>query len=94
MNTPKRTKNLNSHYSPILHGCMDNRRGKAKLKNIRILLENGCISMIVMIRLTEKLKSEKDSVMQWYTQAGNITTYLKVKVDFGLPALSAIIVAA
>ena len=27
--------------------------------------------------------------MQWYTQAGNITTDLKVKVDFGLPALSA-----
>ena len=27
--------------------------------------------------------------MQWNTQAGNITTNLKVKVDFTLPALSA-----
>ena len=27
--------------------------------------------------------------MQWNTQAGNITTDLKVNVDFTLPALSA-----
>ena len=27
--------------------------------------------------------------MQWHTQAGNITTNLKVKVDLTLPALSA-----
>ena len=27
--------------------------------------------------------------MQWHTQAGNITTNLKVKVDFTLPELSA-----
>ena len=27
--------------------------------------------------------------MQWQTQAGNITTNFKVKIDFNLPALSA-----
>ena len=27
--------------------------------------------------------------MQWHTQAGNITTNIKVKVDFTLPALRA-----
>ena len=27
--------------------------------------------------------------MQWHTQTGNITTNLKVEVDFTLPALSA-----
>ena len=27
--------------------------------------------------------------MQWHTQAGNITTNIKVEVDFTLPALSA-----
>ena len=26
--------------------------------------------------------------MQWHTQAGNITTNIKVEVDFTLPALS------
>ena len=32
---------------------------------------------------------EKDAVMQLHTQAGSITTNLKVKVDFTLPALRA-----
>ena len=26
---PKRSKNLNSYYSPILHGCMNTRKGKS-----------------------------------------------------------------
>ena len=30
INSPKRAKNLNSRYSPILHGCMNTRKGKAK----------------------------------------------------------------
>ena len=36
-----------------------------------------------------KIKPWKYDVMQWHLQAGNITTDLKVKVDFTLPALSA-----
>ena len=32
---------------------------------------------------------EKDAAMQWQTQAGNITTNIKVNVDFSFPALSA-----
>ena len=38
--------------------------------------------------LAEKLNPKKDAQMQWHTQAGNITTNLKVKVDLTLPALS------
>ena len=33
INTPKCTKNLNSHYSSIIHGCMNTRKGKSELKN-------------------------------------------------------------
>ena len=80
---------MNSHYSPILHGCMNNRRGRAEFKNFLIILDSGCISTIVMRRLIGKLHPEKDAVMQWHTQARNITTNLKVKVDFTLPAISA-----
>ena len=29
---PKRTKNLNIYYSPILHGCTNTRNGKEKFK--------------------------------------------------------------
>ena len=28
INTPKRAKNLNIHYSHILHGCINTRKGK------------------------------------------------------------------
>ena len=42
-----------------------------------------------MRRLVQKLNPEKYAVMQWQTQARNITTNFKVNVDFTLPALSA-----
>ena len=32
INTPKRTKKLNSHYSHILHGCMNTRHGRETFK--------------------------------------------------------------
>ena len=67
---------------------MNTRRGKANFKNIRILLDGRCSSTVVMLRLVEKIRIEKDAVMQWHTQAGNITTNLKVKVYFILPILS------
>ena len=30
INPPKCAKNLNSHYSPILHGCMNTKKDRAK----------------------------------------------------------------
>ena len=47
-NPPKFTKTLNSYFSPIIHGCMNTRKGKFKFKNFRILLDSGCSVMIVM----------------------------------------------
>ena len=45
--------------------------------------------MILMVRLVEKLHPAKYSMMQWHTQACNITNNIKIKVDFKLPVLSA-----
>ena len=42
-----------------------------------------------MGRLVDKIYPKTDAVMKWKIQAGNITTNLKVYVDFTLPALSA-----
>ena len=39
--------------------------------------------------LVEKLHPDKYAMMQWHMQAGNLTTDLKDKVDFTVPALSA-----
>ena len=46
-----------------------------------------------MGRTVKILYPEKDDTMQWHTQSGDITTHLKVKVDFALPALIAMTVA-
>ena len=38
---------------------------------------------------SEKIGLEEDAPLQWNTQSVNITTIIKVKIDFNLPALSA-----
>ena len=68
---------------------MNTRKGRAKFKKTRILLDSGCSSTIVIRRLLENINAEKYAVMQWQTQAVNITTNLRVNVYFTLPALSA-----
>ena len=88
LDPPKLSKTLNSHHYPILKGCMNILEGKEKFKNFRILLDSGCSSTIIIVRLINKLTPQKYSVMQWHTQAGKITTNSKVKIDSTLPELS------
>ena len=89
INPPRCTKHLNSHYSPIIHGCINTRKAKTKFSKFRILLDSGCSFAVVMGRLVEIIHPKKDDVMQWHTQANNITTNPKVEVYFTLPELSA-----
>ena len=51
LNPSRRTKHINNHYSPILYACMNTRKGRAKFKNFRILLDSGYRSTIVTRRL-------------------------------------------
>ena len=67
INPPKRARNINSHYSPIIHVCMNTRKGRAKFQNFRILLDSVYSSMIVMRRLVEKICPEKEAGVQWQT---------------------------
>ena len=89
VNPYKRAKQFNSHYSPILNVFMNTRPGKEKFKNFCIILDSRCSSTIVMGTLVKKLGLEKYATMQWNTQAENITTNIKVKINFTLPALRA-----
>ena len=66
---------------------MNTRKGKAKFKNFLILLDSVCSSTIVIGGIVIKLILEEGKLMQWNPQAGNITTNIKVKVDFTLPHL-------
>ena len=37
INPPQRAQHLNNHYSPILHGCMNNGKVKQSLKNLHYI---------------------------------------------------------
>ena len=67
---------------------MNTIKGKEKFKRFQIILDSGCSSTIVMWRLLQRLGPKKRVVMKWHTQAGNITTKIKVKIDFTLTELS------
>ena len=67
INPHKRAKNINIHYYPIIHRCINTRKGRAKFKNFQILLNGGCSSTIVMRMLVQNICPEKDDVMQWQT---------------------------
>ena len=57
----KHVKDLKSHYSHILHGCMNTRKDIVRFKNFHILLYSGCSLMIVLGRLVQKLSTKKDA---------------------------------
>ena len=63
INPPKRAKHLNSRYSPIIHICMNTRKGRAKFKNFYILLDIGFSSTIVIVSLV-KIGLEEDAPIQ------------------------------
>ena len=64
-------------------------KGRAKFKNFQILLGSVFSPTIIMRGLITKLNLKKYYVVQWNTQAGNITTNLTVKIYFTLIELSA-----
>ena len=63
INPPKLTKHLNSHYSHIIHKCMNTIKGKGKFKKFFILFDSGCSSTVAMGRLVKKLHPEKYYMM-------------------------------
>ena len=52
-------------------------------------MDSGCSYTIAMGRLVRKNRVKEDSVMQWHTKDGNITTNYKVKKYFTLTAINA-----
>ena len=60
-----KTKNCN--YSPIQQGCMNTRSGREKFRNLRILLNSGRSSAIVMGNMTSKLKKKETTMTTWET---------------------------
>ena len=59
INPLKCAKNLSSHFSTILHGCINTRQGRSKYENFRIILDSGCNSKISTGRIVEKYTLKK-----------------------------------
>ena len=68
---------------------MNTRKGRTKFNNFQKLLNSQCSSTIVMRSQITRLNPKEDDVVKWHAQEGNITTNIKVKIDFTLPELSA-----
>jgi len=74
------------HLAPILIGELNIRLGRSKYRAIRILLDSGTTSSIVMGRLTKKLRmSQTTHSTKWSTKAGVFETNKTCKVQFILP---------
>ena len=50
LNLSKQNKNLNSHYSTILHECQTKIKGREEFDNFLVLLDSGFSSTIVMVK--------------------------------------------
>ena len=68
---------------------MNGRLGKTKFRTLRILLESGGSSSIVLGKHTQKLRHKKTQPVKWSTQGGDFLTTYKPNVKLVLPELDA-----
>ena len=68
---------------------MNTRKGITKCKNFRFLLDIGCSSTVVMVRLITKVNPKDYDVIKFHRQASIITNDMKFEIYLTLPELSA-----
>ena len=66
---------------------MNMRLGKPSVKPLRILVDTGTTSSIILGRFTKKLRTKRTVATTWRTKAGTFTTTEKCKIKFRLPEL-------
>ena len=75
------------HFSPILHGLLSGRKGKAKWKAVRVLLDSGASATIVDKELIATSNLRKSAKSEWETKAGTFSTSYVANVQMTLPEL-------
>ncbi len=73
--------------SPILIGEMNTRLGRPVVEPLRILVDTGTTSSIILGKFTKKLRMKRTTATTWRTKAGTFTTTKKCKIQFRLPEL-------
>ena len=83
-------KQKTTHYTPVLIGEMNSRHGKAKwLNSLKILLDSGTSSSILLGKYAEKLRRHQTKPVRWETQAGVFHTKYRANIEFAIPELDA-----
>ena len=70
---------------PFLIGHVNTSLGKEKERPIRILLDGGTTSTIILGEFTKKLQNKSLKPVVWNAKAGNFATSTKCKIQFRLP---------
>ena len=68
---PTNNNNNNSHYTTVLYGQMSSRLSKAKFHSLRILLDSGARSYIVLVKHEIKMHNKNTQPVIWNTQGGD-----------------------
>ena len=74
INLPKK------HYIPVLPGNSNGRLGKAKYRTLRILMDSGASSSILLGKHITKVLHKKNHPVKWSTQGSDFLTTNKTNV--------------
>ena len=87
INTTKNTKIIN--YTPVIWGKTNCRLDKAKFNSLRIILDYGIRSPIILGKHTQELQNKTTKKACWITQGVNFNTDYTGKLETVLPELDA-----
>ena len=83
LHKPKKNKTV--QVSPVVIGHVNTRIGKPRVKRVKILLDSGTSSSIILHNFVTKLRSTNSVPTVWQTQGGRFTTTKRCQVQFSLP---------
>ena len=83
LHKPKKQKTV--QVSPVAIGHVNTRIGKPRVKRVKILLDSGTSSSIILHKYVKNLRQNDTAATIWQTQGGQFITTKRCKVHFSLP---------
>ena len=71
-----------NHLTLVTVALVNTQLGKSRFKKIRILLESGSSTSIILEKFVHKVKMQNDTTTSWITKGGNFQTSKKCKTTF------------
>ena len=76
-----------SHKSPVLIGHVNTRLESPHVRRVKILLDLGRSSSLIVAKYVRKLHLERTTPTLWMTKGGTFKTSCKCTIQFSLPEL-------